>query len=282
MPMQEYMKLDQPEILSHLFHPRREPKTRLPVSAVDMEFEVDSGIFLGCRFHIHDAAAPSIIYFHGNGEVVCDYDDIGLEYTNVGCNFLVMSYRGYGWSSGIPTVQSMFNDGRQLFSEVVAWLRGKGYTGPLFMMGRSLGSACAIDLALIHGENLKGLIIESGFADTLPLLEVLGISLKTTNLREEECFANSAKIARIKIPTLILHGARDQLIPSSEAEKLQSNSGARNKQFFLIPGADHNTMIATAGKLYFQMIRQFIDTITGASSWRNKRKMRKTGTQDQL
>jgi uncharacterized protein len=280
--MQEYVKLDQPEILSRLFCPHREPKTRPPIGAVDMEFEVESGIFLGCRFHIHDAAAPSIIYFHGNGEIVCDYDEIGREYMNVGCNLLVMSYRGYGWSSGTPTVQSMFNDGRRLFSEVVAWLSEKGYSGPLFMMGRSLGSACAIDLAALHGDSVKGLIIESGFADTLPLLKILGISPVTTGIKEEDGFGNGEKIARVRIPTLILHGARDQLIPASEAEKLQAGSGARNKQFFLIPGADHNTMIATAGRLYFKTIRQFIDTTTGASSWRNKRKMRKTGTQDQL
>ena len=75
---------------------------------------------------------------------------------------------------------------------------------------------------------------------------------------------------------MILHGARDQLIPPSEAEKLQAESGARNKQFLLIPGADHNTMISTAGRLYFQTIRQFIDTITGASSWRNKRRQKQS------
>ena len=139
MPMQEYIKLDQPEILSRLFYPRHEPKTHLPAGAVDVEFEVESGIVLGCRFHIHDTAAPSIIYFHGNGEIVCDHDEIGREYMNVGCNLLVMSYRGYGWSSGTPTVQAMFNDGRKLFPEIIAWLKEKGYTGPLFMMGRSLG-----------------------------------------------------------------------------------------------------------------------------------------------
>jgi uncharacterized protein len=272
--MQEYVKLDQPEILSRLFYPRHEPKTSLPIGSVDVEFEVESDIFLGCRFHIHGAAAPSIIYFHGNGEIVCDYDEIGREYTNVGCNLFVMSYRGYGWSSGTPTVQSMFNDGRKLFPEIVAWLSEKGHTGPVFIMGRSLGSACAIDLAALHGDSVKGLIIESGFADTLPLLKILGISPVTTGLKEEDGFGNGKKIARVRIPTLILHGARDQLIPASEAEKLQSDSGARNKQFFLIPGADHNTVISTAGKLYFQTIQQFLNTVTGTSSWRNRRKQK--------
>jgi uncharacterized protein len=278
--MQKPIKLDHPEILSRIFYPRHEPKTFPPTGAIDWDYEVEPGIAIGCRFFIHSQEAPTILYFHGNGEVVCDHDDIGLDYMEVGCNLLVMTYRGYGWSTGTPTVQAMFNDGRRLFPEVTAWLRGKDCTGPLFIMGRSLGSACAIDLAALHGDAVKGLIIESGFADSLPLLKTLGISLTTAGIKEEECFGNKEKIADVKIPTMILHGAHDQLIPPAEAEKLNAASGARNKQFLLIPGADHNTMISTAGMLYFQTIRQFIDTITGTSSWRNKRKQKQSEAKD--
>ncbi len=278
--MHNSLKLDQPEILSRIFYPRHGPKTVPPAGACDVDFEMEPGIVLGCRFYMHDSAAPSILYLHGNGEIASDYDEVGLEYMDVGCNLLVMTYRGYGWSTGTPTVQAMFKDGRQLFIKLIAWLRDNGSSGPLFIMGRSLGSVCAIDLAAMHGDLVKGLIIESGFADTLPLLQVLGLSPTATDIREEECFGNREKIAQVKIPTLILHGACDQLIPASEAEKLQADSGARNKQFLLIPGADHNTMISTAGKLYFQTIRQFIDTITGRSSWRNRRKQKKSEPND--
>lgn len=270
--MEHSHALDQPEILSRLFFPRREPKSPLPDSAVDIDFAMKPDISIGCRFYLRDPAAPSILYFHGNGETVCDHDDIGPEYVHAGCNLLLMTYRGYGWSSGSPSVSSLLEDGRRLHQSAVSWLEDKGYTGPLFLMGRSLGSACAIDLALLFGDSVKGLIIESGFANTLPLLETLGIS--APRITEEECFGNTGKIEKIKMPTLILHGARDQLIPSSEAEKLQAASGARNKQFILIPGAGHNTMISTAGKLYFTEIKRFIDSVTGASSWRNVRKGR--------
>jgi fermentation-respiration switch protein FrsA (DUF1100 family) len=273
--MQNIHPLDQPEILSRLFYPRKEPKTPLPAGAVDSDFEMEPGISLGCRLYLHSPEAPSILYFHGNGETVCDHDDIGLEYLHVGCNLLVMTYRGYGWSSGSPTVTSMFEDGRRLFSAVRSLLKDTGYDGPLFLMGRSLGSACAIDLAVLFGDLVKGLIIESGFADTLPLLQTLGIPPLPIN--EGEGFGNREKIATVKIPTLILHGARDQLIPPSEAEKLQAESGARNKQFMLIPGADHNTVTSIAGKLYFSSIKRFIDSVTGVSSWRKIRKARHEG-----
>jgi uncharacterized protein len=274
--MQEYSKLDHPAILSRLFYPHRVPKTPLPKGAMDIDFAVESDIILGCRFYIHDLSAPSILYFHGNGEIVCDHDDIAEQYMNVGCNLLVMSYRGYGWSSGSPSVTSLFSDARTIFTEVTDRLKTLKFSGPLFVMGRSLGSACAIDLAVLFGDSLKGLIIESGFADSLPLLKLLGVDPSKMKIGEEDCFGNRKKIARVTLPTLLLHGAQDQLIPVAEAEKLQSDSGARNKQFFLIPGADHNTLISVAGIHYFQMIRRFIDSVTGESSWRNiRRRQRK-------
>ncbi len=277
--MQEYPKLDKPEILSQLFHPRQEAKTALPEGAFDIDFIMDQQCTLGCRFYIHGKTSPSILYFHGNGEIVCDHDEIASEYVNSGCNLLVMSYRGYGWSTGYPTVKSFFSDARKLFAEVEVQFRDLGFSGPIFVMGRSLGSACAIDLALKFRNSIKGLILESGFADTLPLLELLGVSLSGSDITENDCFRNREKISQVTLPTLILHGALDQLIPVSEAEKLQMDSAARSKQFFVIPGAAHNTMITTAGKHYFLTIKRFIDTITGELSWRNTRRQKKRDTE---
>lgn len=276
--MADYSKLDHPEILSRIFYPRRESVTPLPPGACDHGVTVEPGIDIGCRFYSTDPAAPSILYFHGNGETVGDHDTIGPRYNAVGINLLVTDYRGYGWSDGQPTVTAMFHDAAILLKETRRWLEINGYAGPLFLMGRSLGSACAIDLAATYPDAIRGLIIESGFADTLPLACFLGLELNRYTIREEECFNNMAKIAGITKPTFILHGARDEIIPAAEAERLQACCGARSKEFQIVPGADHNSIMAMAGNLYFQAIRQFIDKTTGASSWRKRRKTAKQAT----
>ena len=265
-------KLDDPRILPHIFFPRRSEPTPLPDGAQDVAIETEPGIVINCRLYLCDAGAPSIIYFHGNGEIVSDHDAIGPLYNQAGINLLVTDYRGYGWSDGSPTVHALYSDAEHLYQELKAWLIFHKHTGPLFIMGRSLGSACAIDLVARHQSEVKGLIIESGFADTLPLARTLGIEVDGLELKEEECFNNRSKIAQISKPTYILHGARDQLIPVAEAEKLQSYSGARTKEFQIIPGADHNSTIACAGRLYFQAIRQFMDKVTGATNWRDRRR----------
>ncbi len=54
------------------------------------------------------------------------------------------------------------------------WLTDGGYGGRLIIMGRSLGSASALELAAAYGDAIDGLIIDSGFAHTVPLLRRLG------------------------------------------------------------------------------------------------------------
>ncbi len=142
-------------------------------------------------------------------------------------------------------------------------------------MGRSLGSACAIDLVSRYPDDFKGLILDSAFANTLPLAKRLGYDISNHDITEEDCFNNLAKIRKITNPTLIFHGARDQIIPVAEAEKLQAESGAKTKQFHIVPGADHNSIISIGGSLYFETIKNFINIVTGKNTWRQRRKSHK-------
>jgi len=273
--MSNYSKLDRPEILTHIFYPRHYNRTPLPENSSDFDCAVEENVVLGCRFFAASEAAPTIIYFHGNAETVGDYDQIATKYTQFGMNLLMTTYRGYGWSTGSPTVSTMLSDTDTVLEKAMLWLEEKGCTGNICVMGRSLGSAAAIDLASRHQSLIKGLIIESGFGDTLPLTKTLGIATEETDITEADCFRNCEKIAEITIPTLILHGSVDTMIPPRLAEKLQASSGARSKQFMLIPGAGHSTMIATGGDTYFSTIKSFVDKACGITNWTYKRRVKK-------
>lgn len=264
--------MDRPEILRFLFHPRATARTTPPEGTVDFDIPVAPDVTIGCRLFAADKDAPVILFFHGNGEIVADYDDIGPYYQQQALNFLITDYRGYGWSTGTPTSSTMLADARVLYEDLLKKLRADGYTGSLFLMGRSLGSACAIELAALHNDEIAGLIIESGFAETLPLARTLGINTDQLGITEEDTFDNSRKMESITKPTFILHGQLDNLIPLRQAEKLMAASGARSKELQIIPGADHNTLIAVGGMLYFQAIKQFINKVDGTDDWRKRRR----------
>ncbi len=269
--MSNLHKLDRPDILNVLFHPRSTTKNQPPPHATDLDIQVDKDVIIGCRLFAAQKDAPVILFFHGNGEIVPDYDDIGPLYTRLGLNFLIADYRGYGWSTGSPSATSLIEDSRVIYTEAVKWLVENGYTGKIIIMGRSLGSACAIDLAARYNDDISGLIIESGFADTIPLAKTLGIDLAAMDIAEEDCFNNTVKIGSVTTPTYILHGQRDTLIPLWHAEKLHLACAAKSKELQIVPGADHNSIIAVTGMKYFQAIKGFVDKVTGAKNWRERR-----------
>lgn len=268
----DYSKLDQPEVLQLLFHPRREADTGiLPKNAVDSTIAVAEGVQVHARFHLAGQEEPTILFFHGNGEIVSDYDDIAPFYTKFGMNFLTADYRGYGKSSGSPTVTTMLGDAHRVLAAAKDWLTKAGHTGPLLVMGRSLGAAAALELASSHAEDFAGLIIESGFATTLPLLMSLGVDVARLGITEEDGFRNVRKVSSFTKPTLIIHGQYDEIIPVNSAAILQAQSPARTKEFQVVPGASHNTIIASAGELYFSVIKQFCNKISGIRAPRRKR-----------
>ena len=272
MTSSNYSKLDQPGVLQSIFHPRMETNpTPPPHNAVDVDIPVDGEIQVHARFHLAAEEDPNILFFHGNGEIVSDYDEIGHYYSKYGMNFLAVDYRGYGRSTGNPTVTSMLGDAHIILATAKEWLRKANHTGPLLIMGRSLGSAAAVELASSHSDAVAGLIIESGFATTLPLLMKLGVDITEMGITEDDGFRNVRKISTFSKPTLIIHGQYDEIIPVNAAAILQAESPARSKELQVVPGASHNTIIAQAGEMYFSVIKQFINKLSGIRAARRKK-----------
>lgn len=250
--------LDRPHVLNVLFYPRKQPG--LPFSTPDrrdIHINVAEGIALGGRLYPAAQAAPLILYFHGNGEIAADYDDIAPYYKQQEVTLLVVDYRGYGRSAGTPSASSLLTDAVAVF-ESIGHITLENHLSPsrLYVMGRSLGSAAAIQVAAHAGKRLTGLIIESGFASTFALLSRLGVHLEGAN-EAQDGFGNLSKIEHLTLPTLILHGLEDRLIPPSEGRALYEHCAAQHKQLVMIPRAGHNDILYAGMQQYFQAIREF-------------------------
>jgi fermentation-respiration switch protein FrsA (DUF1100 family) len=253
----DYSKFDRPEILMMLFHPRPEwPISEGGREGKDILIPVETDVVVGGRLHGAGKSNPNILFFHGNGEIVADYDDLGRLYVRSGMNFLPVDYRGYGRSTGTPTITNMMRDAHVIFDHVLRWLSEKGYEGPLIAMGRSLGSASALELTAHYGNQIDGLVIESGFAYASPLFELLGINMQVLGLREEEGFSNLEKIRCFAKPTLIIHAEQDHIIPFSEAQALYEASPAREKRLLMIPGANHNDIFLRGMGEYIRAVKE--------------------------
>ncbi len=252
--------LDTPDILSVVFHPRREFGEAAGGGFVGLTIPVADGVTLGGRFYEVGKDRPTILFFHGNGEIVADYGDIAPLYTSVGINFLPVDYRGYGLSTGTPTISSMFADARTVFEYAREWLAERGQAGPLVVMGRSLGSAPALEIASALPAELDGLIIESGFADTVALIRRLGAYVPE-GTADGDTVGQTDKIAQYGGPLLVIHGSADFIIPAADARALLAASGSERKRLLLVEGAGHNDLLYRGLEDYMRAVAELVAAV---------------------
>jgi alpha-beta hydrolase superfamily lysophospholipase len=201
---------------------------------------------------------PWILFFHGNGEVVSDYDEISPLYHQKELNLVVADYRGYGVSSGIPTITDLAQDAHTIFKKVKEELSIKNLRKDLWVMGRSLGSISALELASHYQGEMKGLIIESGFPSVVRMMTHLGVPARGMDLQkiDQECLK---RIQKIFVPTLIIHGEQDWLVPLENAKDIYQHLGTKEKELVIIPSATHNDIMLAGFKEYFDSLQQFIE-----------------------
>ncbi len=259
----DYSSLDRQQVLSVLFHPRPEmhDSPAHPPSC-DIMIPVAEDVKIGARFHLSNKSGANILFFHGNGEIVADYHDLGPLYNRADINFLAVDYRGYGRSGGRPTVSAMMQDCHTIFEFTSSWLKENSYTGPIIVMGRSLGSASALELASSCGDKIGALAIESGFAYAGPLLQLLGIAPDTIGFDEQAGFRNIDKISTYNKPVLIIHAEFDHIIPYAEGLALFEACPSETKTMLTISGANHNDIFMRGFQEYLQAVKKLTEQVT--------------------
>lgn len=260
--MIDYSRIDLPQLLEYVFYPRRSSEEP-PPDALDFTVQVDPDVHVGCRFYQGDPSWPTILFFHGNGEVASDYDDMSPLYLAKNLNLLVADYRGYGQSGGSPTLTDAAKDCHAILTRSMEVIEERGMNRDLVVMGRSLGSISALELAASHADTLKGVIIESGFTCILSIVFHLGLPLGGTfdNLEGIES-ACEAMARRVTIPALVMHGDEDTLVPVKEAKKLYDILGSPDKRLVIIEDAEHNTIAFVDIDRYFDEIQDFVRKVT--------------------
>ncbi len=250
-----YSEIDNSTLPGFLFYPRRQ-HNRPPGGAFDLQVPVEGDISITCRAYPGSEQKPWLLYFHGNGEVVSDYDSIAPLYNRRGLNLLVADYRGYGASGGKPTFKDLVSDAAVIFED----LRGRG--GELggqnswLLMGRSLGSISALELADRYPQQIKGLVIESGFISVAGLIRHLGLPSPGDLTPLEEEYRRLT--GRIQQPALVIHGEHDRLVPLEQGKDLFDTLGSEKKELVVIPGADHNNIMFVNSKMYIDAIDNFV------------------------
>lgn len=255
--MPDYSFLDHQPFLMFLFYPRKDV-TPPPPNGFDLLIPVDPSVSIACRLYLENPGWPSVLFFHGNGEVASDYDGTAPLYHQKKINLIVADYRGYGASGGTPTLTHLTSDAPKILDAVREELQKRNVHPDLYVMGRSLGSIPAIELAYRHPDLFRGMMIESGFTSVVRIIRRFGLPIQGLPL--EEIDRDCVRMLRhIRLRTLILHGQKDTLVPLQEAEEIYRYLGTEKKELLIIPRATHNDLLSVGLKKYFEAIDRFVN-----------------------
>jgi fermentation-respiration switch protein FrsA (DUF1100 family) len=197
----------------------------------------------GAELHCQAFAAPvggcTVLHFHGNGEVVSDYGDWPKALAARGLGLVLAEYRGYGGSSGTPSLVGMLDDALAVFDALD--LPGER----VIVYGRSVGSMYGLHVAA--NRSIRALVLESGIAHPLQRILIrlhpaeLGCSLQTLEAEALAHLDHRAKLEAVDAPVVVFHTVRDHLVAFEHGEQLAAWSGG--ELIALEPG-DHNSILA--------------------------------------
>jgi pimeloyl-ACP methyl ester carboxylesterase len=246
------MLVDHPEVSRRVFYPRR---TALkPTLTVDV-----GGATLGCYLHQRHPGAGTLLHFHGNGELAADYSAGGADrFLQMGVNVCFVEYRGYGASTGRPSLGAMLPDGEQV-------VKALGLAPEkVVAFGRSLGSLYAVELTR-RLPQLAGLVLESGIADVVEVLRLfvadpadLGSSWEEVRREAAAHFDQKAKLEGYRGRLLVLHAAHDTLLLPVHARRLYAWGGGPEKKLVVFPAGDHNTIFVANAREYLGEVAAFL------------------------
>ncbi len=226
------------------------------MGATDHVVEVADGVAIAARRYETDRHGPTIVYFHGNGEVIGDHDGIAPLYGSIGANLFVCEFRGYGKSTGTPSMEHLVADGAVCGRRALDLLDADGFDGPRVVMGRSLGANPALEIAA-RVAGYRGLILESGAGNIRRFVTRFGLGV--TPELEQLVADHEAKLATIVLPTLIIHGLADELIPVANAVATADLLSGSDVTMELVEGAGHNDLLFVDARRYIASIARLID-----------------------
>jgi fermentation-respiration switch protein FrsA (DUF1100 family) len=177
-------------------------------------------------------AKPVVLYFQGNGGGLNLRADRFRRLTSDGTGLLALNYRGYGGSTGRPSETGLIADALAAYEFAAALYPAER----IALWGESLGTGVAVALA---AERPVGrIILESPFTSIADVAAAI-YWFVPVRLLIKDPFHSDVRIDKITAPILVLHGARDNVVPIAFGERLYAMIRAP-KQFVRLAEAGHN------------------------------------------
>src|SRR3954454_1636727 len=177
---------------------------------------------------------PVVLYFHGNGDYLAGFFGRFRSLIADGTGVVALSYRGYAGSTGKPSEQGLMQDAAAAYAFTTARYRPDN----IVVWGFSLGTGVAV--ALAAEQPIGKIILEAPYTSVADVAASLFWFMPVRLVMRDQ-FRSDERIARVKVPLLIMHGSNDYAIPIRFGERL-FGLAREPKQFVRFPDGGHENL----------------------------------------
>ena len=219
----------------------------------DIYYETSDGVKINAWFVPADNAEFTVLFCHGNGGCLAHRIETVKLYNELGINFFIFDYRGYGLSGGRISEKGIYLDTEAAWRFLVE--EKQIPPEKIVLIGRSLGGAPASRLAAEKHPNR--LICESSFIsipetgrDLYPYLPVRQLSRYK--------FPSGEYLKQVKCPVMIVQSRDDDVVKFRHGQKL-FELASQPKTFLELTGT-HDDCYFDCRNQYAAAISSFIST----------------------
>lgn len=216
----------------------------------DLCLRTEDGVNLHAWWLPVPGARRTAIFLHGNAGNVSYWLEAAGVFREIGWNTLLLDYRGYGRSEGVPSETGTYMDARAAWHHLTAE-RGLD-PSQIIVVGRSLGGGVATWLAEHHPA--AGLVLEATFTS---IADVVATAMPLPWIRKVVLlgYPSLLRLARIRLPLLVVHGRSDEVVPFSHGRALYE-AASDPKRFVELRGG-HNDAFHLSRTDYITALQSF-------------------------
>ena len=197
---------------------------------------------------------PTLLYFHGNAGSLATRVERVRKYVERGRGILILTYRGFGGSTGTPSEISNIADAKLSYE----YLINKGLRPEdILLYGESLGTGVAVQTAAARPA--AGLILDAPYTS---LSDVAAERYPWVPVRwlMSDPYRSDLYLVKLTLPVLVVHGDRDDTVPVAMGRKVYELAGGP-KELAIINGAGHSDHYLFGS---FDIINAWIDKLRTA------------------
>jgi len=230
-----------PSVARHYVFPAYRAQADVPADdAVTLSLRAKDGVAVHALELEGPPGAPIVVHFHNNSETASAPLAIARELRARGLGVLLVEYRGYGMSRGSePSEQGLYLDAEAALD--VLSQRGIG-PSRIVLWGTSLGTGVAAEMA--RRGRAGALVLVSPYTSIPALVRDAAPMVPADTLMPDH-FDTLAKASQIRVPTLVIHGDADEIVPFWMGQRV---AGAiEGASFLRVSGGHHGDLFVRDG-----------------------------------